>query len=231
MQFKLLRQLLMVSQYVLIGMIAQCIWLSIGFASSTTAQEVRSVKEVELEISFSNANLEQVFLTLESVTNFNFVYHENDPFLKEKFSMRKKRITVEKILRNISRETGLAFKQVNNNISVKQRAKNEQQPEVEIVLAAITVSGKVTEQDSAEGLPGVNIIVKGTSTGTVTDLQGNYNISVPNENDTLVFSSVGYMTEEVPVKNRSTINIALLFDVQSLSEIVVVGYGSQERRS
>ncbi len=90
------------------------------------------------------------------------------------------------------------------------------------------VTGKITDENS-EGLPGVNILVKGTTTGTVTDISGNYRITVPDGDAILVFSSVGYNTEEVAVGDQSTINLQMTPDVQALSEIVVVGYGTQER--
>jgi TonB-linked SusC/RagA family outer membrane protein len=99
-----------------------------------------------------------------------------------------------------------------------------------LVLAQNTVSGTVTDDEANEPLPGVNVVVKGTTTGTVTDIDGNYSFSVPEGAETLVFSSVGYTSLEVGINNRGTINVALSSDVQSLSEVVVIGYGTQERR-
>ncbi len=92
-----------------------------------------------------------------------------------------------------------------------------------------TVSGTVTS-DEEGALPGVNILLKGTTVGTVTDVDGNYRLNIGNRDDaTLVFSAVGYTTEEVPVGNQSTIDMLMLPDIQSLTEVVVVGYGNQER--
>jgi len=93
-----------------------------------------------------------------------------------------------------------------------------------------TVSGSVTDLADETQLPGVNVLVKGTSQGTVTDVDGNYSITVPNSEAILVFSSVGYETEEIAVGNQSTINLSLAPDIQSLSEVVVVGYGTQLKR-
>lgn len=93
----------------------------------------------------------------------------------------------------------------------------------------LTVTGQVTDLSEGGGLPGVNILVKGTSVGTITDVDGNYSLSAPASAETLVFSSVGYETLEEAINNRSTVNIALSPDIQSLSEIVVVGYGTQKR--
>ena len=92
------------------------------------------------------------------------------------------------------------------------------------------VSGKVTSSDNGLGLPGVNIIVKGTTLGTVSDSDGNYSINVPSPESVLVFSAIGFTTKEVTVGSQSVINITLEFDVIALSEVVVVGYGTQEKR-
>lgn len=98
-----------------------------------------------------------------------------------------------------------------------------------VTYAQTTVSGKVTAPEEG-ALPGVNVLVQGTSTGTVTDMDGNYSLSVPEGNDVLVFSSIGYVTQEITINGRSTINVELEADVQSLSEVVVIGYGTQEAR-
>lgn len=94
----------------------------------------------------------------------------------------------------------------------------------------ITVSGVVTAIASAEALPGVNVIVKGTTIGTMTDASGKYSIDIPDENSILVFSSIGYLSEEIPVNGRSVIDIALAENIQSLSEVVIVGYGTQQTK-
>ena len=91
------------------------------------------------------------------------------------------------------------------------------------------LNGQVRDLTEGTELPGVNILVKGTSVGTITDVEGNYSLSVPADAETLVFSSVGYETLEVPINNRTTIDIDLSPDIQSLQEIVVVGYGTQKR--
>ena len=91
-----------------------------------------------------------------------------------------------------------------------------------------TVTGTVTAEEEG-ALPGVNILVKGTNTGTVTDIEGNYRISVNSDDAVLVFSAVGYTSEEITVGGQSTIDVLMVPDIQSLSEVVVVGYGNQER--
>ncbi|WKN42852.1 SusC/RagA family TonB-linked outer membrane protein [Tunicatimonas pelagia] len=93
-----------------------------------------------------------------------------------------------------------------------------------------TISGTVTDGENNETLPGVNVLVKGTTIGTITDVEGKYSISVPDDAETLVFSSVGFTAEEVAISNRSSIDMVMMPDIQSLSEVVVVGYGTQDSR-
>ena len=98
------------------------------------------------------------------------------------------------------------------------------------VNAQQSVNGTVTSSDDESGLPGVNVLLKGTNQGTVTDVDGNYNIEVPDGNAILVFSSVGFIEQEVAIANRTLINVIMESDVTALDEIVVVGYGTQKKK-
>jgi len=91
------------------------------------------------------------------------------------------------------------------------------------------VSGTVTDEAGA-GMPGVNVLVKGTTTGTASDANGAFSIQIPNDQASLVFTFVGYATSELVVGARSTVNIQLTPDVQTLSELVVTGYATQEKK-
>ncbi len=93
----------------------------------------------------------------------------------------------------------------------------------------ISVSGKVTGADGG-GLPGVNVLVKGTTSGVPTDVEGNYTITVPSKNSTLVFSMIGMTPKEVTVGNQTNISVNLEDDVRALSEVVVIGYGTASKR-
>jgi iron complex outermembrane receptor protein len=93
-----------------------------------------------------------------------------------------------------------------------------------------TVSGTVTDAQSGETLPGVNVTIQGTQSGTVTDAQGQYELGVPGPNATLVFSFVGYRSETVQVGDRTVIDVSLQQDVGQLDQVVVTGYGSQRRQ-
>jgi len=96
-------------------------------------------------------------------------------------------------------------------------------------LADITVTGRITDEQG-QGLPGVNVVVKGTSNGTQTDVDGRYSITAP-DNGTLVFSYVGYLAKEIAVAGQSTISTSIAPDTKALAEVVVVGYTTQDRQN
>jgi TonB-linked SusC/RagA family outer membrane protein len=100
---------------------------------------------------------------------------------------------------------------------------------VEIVIPAKRISGKVTSSENNESLPGVNVIVKGTMQGTVTDAEGRYQLEVPDEKSVLVFSYVGYVAKEVVVGNQTVVNVQISPDVMALQDVVVIGYGTQKK--
>lgn len=95
---------------------------------------------------------------------------------------------------------------------------------------SITVKGKITD-DQGQNLPGVSVVVKGTTTGTVTGSDGAYSVNVPDRNATLVFSFIGYVTKEEQVNGRSSISFAMETDMKALNEVVVVGYGVQKKET
>jgi TonB-linked SusC/RagA family outer membrane protein len=99
------------------------------------------------------------------------------------------------------------------------------------LFQSATISGKVLDE-AGSGMPGVNVIVKGTSNGTTTDAEGAYRLNVTSEQTAgiLVFSFIGYTPQEQPINNRSTINISMVSDISELTEVIVVGYGTQEKR-
>ena len=92
-----------------------------------------------------------------------------------------------------------------------------------------TVKGMVTTADDPLGLPGVNILLKGTKVGTVTDVDGKYSINIPDGSSTLVFSMIGFENQEVDIGTRSLIDVILNEDISALDEVVVVGYGTVKK--
>ena len=99
-----------------------------------------------------------------------------------------------------------------------------------MALAQQVVTGKVSDSENGGGLPGVSVLIKGSTTGTTSDPNGDYKLTVPNNRSVLVISYIGYLSQEALVQNRSKIDIKMVVDTKLLSEMVVVGYGSQDRR-
>ena len=93
-----------------------------------------------------------------------------------------------------------------------------------------TVTGRVTSTEDGTPIPGVNVLLKGTSNGTSTDADGNYSLTVPASGGSLIFSFIGLQTEEIVIGDRSIVDISLALDATQLSEVIVVGYGTQSKR-
>lgn len=101
---------------------------------------------------------------------------------------------------------------------------------VQVAWAQTTVSGRVTDKASGSGLPGVTVIVKGTTIGTTSNVSGEYSLSVPSGSNTLVFSFIGFASQEADI-NGGTLDIQLSEDVTNLEEVVVTGLASNIKRS
>lgn len=95
----------------------------------------------------------------------------------------------------------------------------------------IQIKGKVIDSESKIGLPGVNVVVKGTITGAITDIDGEFTLSVPDNNAILTCSFIGYVSQDIPVKGQSYINVSLLSDLKALEEVVVVGFGTARKEN
>lgn len=94
----------------------------------------------------------------------------------------------------------------------------------------LDISGKVTDE-KGDALPGVTVLLKGSTVGTTTNANGEYTLATPQQSGTLIFSFIGYITREVPIGNTTVINVTLLADAKALEEVVVVGYGTQSKRN
>ena len=229
MKFKLLDKLIMLSKHSVKGIMLQCLLLNAIWAADINAQDVRSVTDVRIDLNVKNASLSELFQYIESNTNFYFSFSSEDINNDFSYTESKRKVSVRDVLLDVSQQADLKFKQVNRNIIVQKNVNNSQPTKIEVVIQGITITGKVTSSEDESGLPGANVIVQGTSTGTVTDIEGNYSIEVPDANAVLVFSSVGFVTQPITVGNQTVIDVLLQADVTALDEIVVVGYGEQKK--
>ncbi len=209
-------------------LLLQALSANISAAFAENKQAGKNVKEVFTTLEFKNEDVISAFKKIEEATGFSFSYNISDVRQKKVNGDYKKQSLFE-ILIDFSRQSNLKFRQYNDVINVKPKVTGEKAEAVEIAKVALVVQGKVTDQASGQPLPGVNVIIKGSNTGTVTDVEGAYSLNVPNENDTILFSSIGYISREIGVNGRTTLDVILEEDVRSLEEIVVVGYGTEKK--
>ncbi|MCE7054948.1 SusC/RagA family TonB-linked outer membrane protein [Algoriphagus sp. AGSA1] len=196
--------------------------LSCWMHTMVFAVDLHAQKLEETFVSFSSGELalSESFSQIERQTGFKFSY-ETKLALNTKVTYSKTRTDLQTILEEISGQSNLKFKQINNTIAVSNKKKPTLQASTQ---DRVTISGIVVDEDSGETLPGVNIIIKGTATGTTTDLDGKFSISV-NEGEVLVFSYVGYDKQEVQASNQTELTIRLRLDDDVLGEVVVTALG------
>lgn len=226
MKFKHL--LLKLMQYSVIATITICATLSVSLADNAVSQN-RDLKQVKVTLSFENQDLSSVFEVIEAKTGFTFAFDNQDKIGDRKITLSVRQATMVDLLLLISKEARVKFMQVDEVINVApfnaEELKNKKQ---EVIIQARQISGRILSAEDGTGLPGVNIIEKGTSNGTITDLDGRYSLNIA-EGATLVFSSVGFITQEVAVGSNSTVSLSMEPDVKQLEELVVVGYGVQKK--
>jgi TonB-linked SusC/RagA family outer membrane protein len=228
MKNNLQRQLIMLSKRLMYAFLFQLFLCTVLLASTGKAQH-KSIKEVKVSLNLMEQSLDHLFKQVESKSDFKFTYTDNLVDLKQPITVVENNKSLYDVLVAISMQTKLNFVQVNENIHVKARTGNSEDKAVKVILKAdINVRGVVKDK-SGEPFPGVTVLVKGTTTGAATGLDGSYALTAP-EGATLVFSFIGFETQEISIGNQSTIDVTLNEDETSLSEVVVVGYGTQLER-
>lgn len=162
-----------------------------------------------------NTNLPSIFQEIEEQTDFRFVYKSEDVNSFTNVTLRAKENNINSILDQVLEDTGLKYRVLEDRLIVITPANFSQE---------ITVKGKITDIEG-NPLPGVNIVEKGTTNGAVTDLDGNYSINVSSANSVLIFSFIGYLSEEVEIAGQTSIDMTMVEDLVALEEVVVIGYG------
>ncbi len=184
-------------------------------------------QNTKISINMQDATIESVLNKIEDQSEYFFLFNQKMIDVERKVSINAKDEPIKNIL------SELFPKDVKFIVSDRQiiltPAVGSSKLEKLLQQQQITVTGKVTDSQTGEPMAGVNVVVKGTTIGTMTDASGNYSLSVPNRNATLVFSFIGYVSQEISLEGRTQLNIALLPEVKQLEEVVVVGYGIQKK--
>lgn len=185
------------------------------FASSGYSQQAR------ITLDCQNKTIGAVLKEIEKVSEFYFAYNNKLINVEKQVSIKVENEKISNILRDIFRGTDVEFFTFDRQIVLTSK--------VAMGLADFTVTGKVTDENG-NPLPGVTIVIKGTTRGTTTDDNGNYSISSVEEGTVLVFSFIGMAAQEVTVGKERIINITLKPELTNLEELVVIGYGVQKKR-
>jgi TonB-linked SusC/RagA family outer membrane protein len=204
----------------------------VSFAKSLAAQDV--LKRT-VSITVANSTLENTLKKLEKDASVKFVYSKNIVRTEQKISFASTDLDLKDVLDKLLTPNGILYRVISDRIVLNanpeyleaKKAEAERIAMAEAAMNVFAVKGKVTDETGP--LPGVNIRLKGAqATGTTTDANGNYSLSIPDGTGVLEFSFVGYATQEVAVGGRSVINVSLQPNSKSLNEVVVIGYGTQK---
>ncbi|MBG9375312.1 TonB-dependent receptor [Panacibacter sp. DH6] len=176
----------------------------------------------KISLKLKKTQITDVLVSIEKQTNYRFLYNNDLLDLKQKVSLNVQDAELKQVLDRLFAETALSYELMQNNlIVIKETADGTN--EVKAVI-----KGKITGENNAP-LSGVSVMVKGTNRGTTTDAQGNFSITVEST-DVLVISYVGYESQEIAVADKVEINVVLKGLNQTLTDVVVIGYGTASKR-
>jgi len=183
----------------------------------------------KISLQLENSSLQGMIEQIQAQSNYNFLYSNADIEGIDGLNHSFSNTSVKEILEVCLEGTDLDYT-LRDRVIVLKTAEEEKEKQPATPPDERTITGKVISGKNGKPIPGVNILLKGTNQGTVTDMSGRYNLEVPEEGGTLVFSAVGYQKVEVKIKDQKTINVTLKVDEVAMEEVVVVGYGTQRKR-
>jgi len=216
-----------------ISLVIMLITLQVLLALPVKSQKIGKV-EVTLELR--DESLLTAFKKIERQTPFRFVYRKGEVMAVSSRSINASTYTVKQALDLLLDDTDFTYKQLGNNVlivtGVRQSLTDiDESLESSLVRVDIPVRGQITDV-RGEPLPGVSIKVKGTATGTSSDMEGRYTLNVPDENSVLVFSYIGFNSQEVAVNGQTMVNVKLEAANTALSDVVVTAFGiSREKKA
>lgn len=182
----------------------------------------------QVTVNVQNRALREVLKEIEKVSNYKFFYNESLPGMDKRVSVNASEEDIANVMDQVLAGTEIGYSIDENNLIVLVK-KNEPATGTTVTQQGLVVKGRITDS-SGKPVIGATIVVKeNQALGTVSDIDGNFSLNVPN-GATLVISYIGYKTQEINTSGRSNFNIVLSEDTQQLEEIVVVGYGTLDRR-
>ena len=185
-------------------------------------------EQTTVTVRMNNCTIKDVFDHIEKNSEFVFVYHGANINLHRRVNLDVRDKSVEVILERLFKGTDVEYIINNRQIIVRRNEKKENSSLSIQQAKKITVTG-IVKDTHGEPLIGVNVLVKGSRTGTITDMDGHFLLNEVSPNAMVSISYIGYKTEEIALNNRSSLTITLTEDSEQLDEVVVVGYGTQKK--
>lgn len=185
-----------------------------------------------ISLHLKNATLFHALQEIADKTGLKLSYSSEFVPLAKKLNLDLEHVTVNDALWKVLEGTNLRYAVSPSGHLVLLKYENKELVNrlASKIVQQDSVHGKVTDVETGEALPGVNVLIKGTSLGTATDVNGNYTLTVPSLTDTLVISYIGYQTQTIPIRGRSMIDVALKMQAVSGGQVVVIGYGTKLKR-
>jgi TonB-linked SusC/RagA family outer membrane protein len=207
------------SRKILLTMKLTTILLVTGFinvlASNTYSQSTK------VSIKLKNSTVEQVLNEIEKNSDYYFLFNQKLVDVNRKVNVNVSNKPIKDVLANLFENENVSYFVYDRQIILSPKENNEK-----LEKQQQKVTGQIKDAATGETLPGVNVVVEGTTIGAVTDVDGHFSIVVPKPNSTLVFSYVGYLENKVTLSGQTSLNVTLAPDIQKLEEVVVVGYGT-----
>jgi TonB-linked SusC/RagA family outer membrane protein len=191
-------------------------------------------EKTKVSLDVENATVQEIIDNIESSTKFNFIYDTEHVNLLRKLSLKFKDKLIDKVLEQIFGNTNTNYKVKGTQVILYKslidkasKVPTIDRSAVEPIEVQSIITGTITNES---GTPvGANVIEKGTTNGVLADFDGNFSIDISNENGTLVFSYVGYATQEIALNGQTTISVIMAESAVNMEEIVIVGYGSVKK--
>jgi TonB-linked SusC/RagA family outer membrane protein len=196
--------------------------ISLATASAKTSYS----QQTKFTLNLENATVKQLFDKIEGSSEFIFVYYDNIIDLNKEVTVNANNETVEEILEKVFKTSDITYKVFDRQIVIAKKENSKIDSETSSIPQPQKkeISGSVHDYKGAP-LPGVSVVVKGTTTGTITNNEGKFTLSIPNEAETIVFSFIGMKSQEIFMTGRTSFNIVMKEEAVQLSEVVAVGYG------
>jgi len=182
-------------------------------------------QNTKLNVSSKNATLIDIFRNIEDQSEFYFYFNKEEVKSKENVSVEMKESPINDIMDHVLANTGLEYKIIDRYVVVKEKGSADPAMAIQ---ASRKVTGKVTDSSGAT-LPGVSVVVKGTTNGVITDNDGLFSLANVPENAILQFSFVGMKSQEIAVSGKATINVKLEEETVGIEEVVAIGYGTVKK--